>query len=182
MNWDQKRTQTDDIGDTISYIYKPEKKTKCRLFNQKWKKGNKVSYVSSDFCEYGELRDEMTRDRIVGGISNLALPEKMQHDGKLTLVKASELARESEAVRKQQSQMRDTGKTRDSRAVYGVRKQPSKGPYNNSSKKSGQPKVKPQLMGSHKTHPKVYTRCEKDHPSGKDTCHARMVKCHKCEV
>uniref|UniRef100_A0A1X7SL66 Uncharacterized protein n=1 Tax=Amphimedon queenslandica TaxID=400682 RepID=A0A1X7SL66_AMPQE len=70
--------------------------------------------------------------------------------------------------------MRDTGETRDSRAVYGVRKQPSKGPYNNSSKKSGQPKVKPQEMGSHKTHPKVYTRCEKDHPSGKDTCHARM--------
>lgn len=120
-------------------------------------------------ASYGELHDEMIRDRIVVGNSKLMLSEKMQLDDKLTLEDASKLARESEAVRKQQSHMRETGETRDSGAVDRVRKQPSRGSYNNCSKRSGQLKAKPQEMGSPKPHPKVCTRCGKDHPYGKDT-------------
>uniref|UniRef100_A0A1X7TPL4 Peptidase A2 domain-containing protein n=1 Tax=Amphimedon queenslandica TaxID=400682 RepID=A0A1X7TPL4_AMPQE len=49
-----------------------------------------------------------------------------------------------------------------------------------NTERSGQPRVKAQEMGSPEPYPKVCTRYGKDHLSGKDTCLARMVKCHKC--
>lgn len=66
----------------------------------------------------------MIRDRIVVGISNLhvAFSEKMQFDDKLTLEKASKLG---DAVRKQQSHLRETVEARDCRTVDWVRKQPA---------------------------------------------------------
>lgn len=44
----------------------------------------------------------MIRDRIVVGVLNQQLSEKMQLDPELTLEKATNLARQSEAVKKQQ--------------------------------------------------------------------------------
>ena len=41
-----------------------------------------------DSCNYGELRDEMLRDRLVVGIRDMALSERLQMDSKLTLGKA----------------------------------------------------------------------------------------------
>ena len=39
----------------------------------------------AEHCGYGDLHDEMIRDRIVVGIRNSALSEKLQLDSKLTL-------------------------------------------------------------------------------------------------
>jgi hypothetical protein len=39
-------------------------------------------------CDYGDKRDELLRDRIVVGISDKQLSEKLQRDDKLTLEKA----------------------------------------------------------------------------------------------
>ena len=36
-------------------------------------------------CDYGDLRDDMLRDRLVVGIRDTALSEKLQMDAKLTL-------------------------------------------------------------------------------------------------
>ena len=36
-------------------------------------------------CDYGDLRDDMPRDRLVVGIRDTALSEKLQMDAKLTL-------------------------------------------------------------------------------------------------
>ena len=58
-------------------------------------------------CDYGALNDDLIRDRIVVGIRDQGLSEKMQLDEKLTLSKATKMARESEAVRLQQSEIRD---------------------------------------------------------------------------
>ena len=58
-------------------------------------------------CDYGALNDDLIRDRIVEGIRDQGLSEKMQLDEKLTLSKATKMARESEAVRLQQSEIRD---------------------------------------------------------------------------
>ena len=42
-------------------------------------------YQLVEHCEYGELKEEMIRDRIVVGICDSALSEKLQLDSELTL-------------------------------------------------------------------------------------------------
>ena len=54
-------------------------------------------------CEFGVLKDQLIRDRIVVGLQNKKLSEKLQFDPKLTLAKAMAQARQSEEVKKQQS-------------------------------------------------------------------------------
>ena len=53
-------------------------------------------------CEYGQLREELIRDRIVIGILDKALSKRLQMDPELTLEKASRMVRQSEPVREQQ--------------------------------------------------------------------------------
>ena len=59
-------------------------------------------YALAEHCTYGVLHDEMIRDRLVVGISNAKLSEKLQLDPSLTLEKAITQARQSEAVHQQQ--------------------------------------------------------------------------------
>ena len=60
-------------------------------------------YSLVETCNYGELRDEMLRDRLVVGIRDSSLSERMQMDPDLTLEKAKMLVRQREAIRKQHS-------------------------------------------------------------------------------
>ena len=69
------------------------------------------SYIASLFClaehcEYGPLHNEMIRDRIVVGIVDSSLSLKLQLDATLTLKKAIDAARQSEAAKREQAQMR----------------------------------------------------------------------------
>ena len=45
-------------------------------------------YTLSEWCEYGDMREELIRDRLVVGILDSALSEKLQLDPKLDLEKA----------------------------------------------------------------------------------------------
>ena len=65
-------------------------------------------YNLAEHCSYGTLHDELIRDRIVVGIRDLALSEKLQIIEDLTLTKALNMARQWEAVKKQQVVIRDT--------------------------------------------------------------------------
>ena len=58
------------------------------------------------YCNYGNLHEEMIRDRIMVGIRDNQLSQKMQLESALTLKKAIELARQSESVKKQQPTVR----------------------------------------------------------------------------
>ena len=60
----------------------------------------------AEHCKFGVLREEMIRDRIVVGLKDLALSEKLQMDPDLTLLKATETAREREAIKQQQGILR----------------------------------------------------------------------------
>lgn len=62
----------------------------------------------SEHCQFGTLREEMIRDRIVVGILDTSLSEKLQLDSTLTLEKATTEVRQREMVRKQQSTVRKT--------------------------------------------------------------------------
>ena len=60
----------------------------------------------AEHCQYGILRDEMIRDRLVVGIRDHRLSEKLQLDSELTLVKAITKIRQSEEIKKQQPALR----------------------------------------------------------------------------
>ena len=70
-------------------------------------------YSLVETCEYGDLRDEMLRDRIVVGIRDTALSERLQLDPELTLEKAKKTVRQKEAVKEQHLQLRGEGTTKD---------------------------------------------------------------------
>ena len=66
-------------------------------------------YALAEHCGYGELHDEMIQDRIVVGIINAKLSEKLQLDAELTLEKAVTQAHQAETVRQQQPLVRGEG-------------------------------------------------------------------------
>ena len=55
----------------------------------------------ADKCEFGAMKEELIRDRLVVGIHNKALSELMQMEAGLTLEKAKTLIRQREAVKEQ---------------------------------------------------------------------------------
>ena len=59
-----------------------------------------------EHCGYGELREQMIRDRIVVGIQDVSLSEKLQLESNLTLEAAVTAVRQREAVKKQQGTLR----------------------------------------------------------------------------
>jgi len=63
-----------------------------------------------EHCGYGQLRDEMVRDRLVVGLLDAS---QMQLDPELTLEKALSMAQHSEAVHKQQPVVRGTTQQND---------------------------------------------------------------------
>ena len=58
-------------------------------------------YRLINFCEYGALKEEMLRDRIVVGIRYVALSKRLQMDADLTPEKAKKQVRQKEAVKEQ---------------------------------------------------------------------------------
>ena len=65
-------------------------------------------------CEYGDLHDQLIRDRIVVGLLDKKLSEKLQMDSELTLEKAVTIAKQSEAVKQQQSTLHSKSDTKNS--------------------------------------------------------------------
>ena len=53
-------------------------------------------------CNFGELKDKLIRDRIVVGIRDASLSERLQMELEMTLKKAKTVVQQREAVRKQQ--------------------------------------------------------------------------------
>ncbi|UYV83981.1 hypothetical protein LAZ67_X000778 [Cordylochernes scorpioides] len=59
-------------------------------------------YKLADSCEFEGLHEQLIRDRIVVGVRDKALSERMQLDSELTLEKAVKMVRQQEAIRQQQ--------------------------------------------------------------------------------
>ena len=115
-------------------------------------------------CEYGNLHDELIRDRIVVGIKDSELSEKLQMEATLTLEQAVTSARQSEAVKKQQKVVRgdqETPSTSVDRLI--TRKKPYGGQFKNSQHKQ-----------------QSCTRCGISPSHSRQNCPAREATCHKC--
>ncbi|CAC5366075.1 unnamed protein product [Mytilus coruscus] len=110
-------------------------------------------YTLTEHCGYNDLRQEMIRDRIVVGIKDSNLSLKMQLDPELTLKKATDMARQSESVKKQQAIMRCDNPNSNVDAV--------KSKFN-KTKFAGC-----QRCGNRQYHPR-------------EKCPAKGAKCYKC--
>ena len=63
-------------------------------------------YSLAQTLQYGAMKDELIRDRIVVGIRDKKLSQKLQLIPKLTLQKAVEMVKQSERVKQQQEILR----------------------------------------------------------------------------
>ena len=70
-------------------------------------------YKLTESCNYDDLKDEMIRDRLVVGIRDSTLSQRMQLDAALTLETAKKMARQREAVGQQNQLLRDPGTSVD---------------------------------------------------------------------
>lgn len=78
-------------------------------------------YSLVETCNYGVLQEEMLRDRIVVGIRDKALSEKLQMDPTLTLEGAKKLVRQKEAVKEHRQELQ--GSSGD---IDGIGRKPKK--------------------------------------------------------
>lgn len=133
-------------------------------------------YALAENCEYGELHDELLRDRLVVGLKDSSLSERMQLNKDLTLTKAITMARQSEEIKRQQTDLRgESSKGKTAMDAVHVRKsQPNK--FRSREQKQFKPR-KPQLT---KQENKTCFKCGKTqmHPAAQ--CPAKNAECHNC--
>ena len=63
-------------------------------------------YRLAENCDYGALKEEMIRDRLVVGIRDASLSQQLQLDSELTLEKTKKKIRQREAVGEQQRELK----------------------------------------------------------------------------
>ena len=131
-------------------------------------------YRLAEHCGYNDLHDEMIRDRIVVGISNAQLSEKLQLDSELTLEKAIAEVRQSEAIKQQQPLLRGGGSVKHETPVGAVAAKAfpfkGKGSQNVSASSNKQPGSSSRC-----------TRCGKIPAHERRHCPARDAICRKCK-
>ena len=134
----------------------------------------------AEHCDYGTLKDEMIRDRIVVGLLDAKLSGKVQLDAELTLIKAVTQARQSEAVKKQQTLLRsDFKESGETKTAYAVK-----------AKKTPKFKSEGQASGASKKPFKKHAetdsnrcgRCGKSPSHARTNCPAKDATCHKCNM
>ncbi|UYV63145.1 hypothetical protein LAZ67_2003289 [Cordylochernes scorpioides] len=127
-------------------------------------------YKLADSCEFEGLHEQLIRDRIVVGVRDKALSERMQLDSELTLEKAVKMVRQQEAVRQQQV---DLQRPSPSQKVNQVKF--------NSKKQS--PKQQQQPSRKKEKSAKTRSRCPKcggfNHREGQ-ACRAEGQRCNLC--
>ena len=134
-------------------------------------------YCLAKHCSYALLHDEMIRDRIVVGLLDSRLSEKLQLNPELTLEQAVNTTRQSELVKKQQSVVRGTdGSTVTPKIVEAIHKG---GQVKEKSPK--QAKSKPETTQGSTQGPKKCDRCGKYPGHARSMCPAKDAKCLKCK-
>ena len=78
-------------------------------------------YRLAESCDYGDLKDEMIRDRLVVGIRDAVLSQLLQFDADLTLETAKKKIRQREAVGEQNKELKGSGATEGDIILEAVR-------------------------------------------------------------
>ncbi len=122
-------------------------------------------------CDYGTLREEMIRDRLVVGIRDSGLSACLQIDADLDLKKATKAIRQREAVHQQQQTLKGTGEPSSVAALHSSR--------DPRRQRSVQPQFNAGSRGKQRSNP-TCPRCGKD-PHSRDKCPAKDATCHRCQ-
>ena len=130
-----------------------------------------VLYDLADSCDYGGLKEEMIRDRIVVGIRNKALSERLQLDAKLTLESAKTSVRQREAVHEQQQLLKGLPPNQ-AMTIDSVQPKPL-----SASRWS---RGKPPLNGGYNSEGRRCSRCGRG-PHPRQSSPARDAECFKCK-
>ena len=139
-------------------------------------------YRLVDTCEYGTLKKEMLRDRIVVGIRDAHMSEKLQLDPDLTLETAKKKVRQREAVSEQGQQLRGDGSKQAPIVVEQVKgSTPSR---RSQTRKRASGRSLSTRGGANSTTaaaPKqICTRCGKQKHDKGVRCPAKDAICRKC--
>ena len=131
-------------------------------------------YELADTCQFGTLKEELIRDRIVVGIRNAVLSQKLMQDDTLTLKKAVKQAKSSELVKEHHEILKGDGEDgKINRIRYKKRRPPKdegKLPEKSKDQKnSRRPPVK-----------KCY-RCGNSPTHKREECPAINATCLKCK-
>lgn len=183
---EEQRQQYDPVKKAFDKYFVPKKNViyERAKFNRRVQSGTEsvdsfitALYALAQNCDYGLLNDELIRDRLVVGLRDMALSEKMQLDKELTLTKAVTMARQSEAIKKQQCDLRADAQPAKSTievdaVMFKNKYMQGKFKPNMQQKKSGSgPKM-------HSDKPTCHKCGNPAHPKGQ--CPAKNVVCHTC--
>nr|XP_061786511.1 uncharacterized protein LOC133577033 [Nerophis lumbriciformis] len=179
---DIQRQQYTSVKATLERYFVPRKNViyERARFNQRVQQPNEAVdvfitalHALAENCKYGALHDELIRDRIVVGLRDVSLSERMQLDPDLTLEKAVNMARQSEVIKRQQTDLRGGGRMDIDAITKGRRQKPFTHKIPHHPKHSA---AKPQPTSDRQT---CY-RCGKSPGHAKAQCPARDVTCHTC--
>ena len=153
---------------------------RCQLQGETAEQYIMALYTLAANCNYGVLESEMIRDRLVVGIRDSALSERLQMDAELTLEKAKKSIRQREAVQEQQQVLKSVGVPGNLEAVRSRtepgRRQRSTQQYQHGSGHNGAAGKWKQRQNSSKK----CTRCGKEQHA-RDKCPAKDATCHRCQ-
>ena len=88
-----------------------------------WGDSRGVHYELTEHCNYRVMKEEMIRDRLVVGIRDNTLSEKLQVDPALTLEAAKKSIRQKEAVHEQQQALKGDDKATSDGDIDAIRPQ-----------------------------------------------------------
>ena len=137
-------------------------------------------YRQAEYCDYGNLREQLIRDRLVVGVNDDILSDKLQLEANLQLDAAVTLCRRHEASKQAQAVVRSNGGASGA-AVDGVRaRQDNKHPrkHKESDTRSNSATT---ASNSNQPQSKRCHRCGRDSHKKQD-CPAMKSLCNNCNI
>ena len=134
-------------------------------------------------CNYGEMEAEMIRDRLVVGIRDSALSERLQLDPELTLEKAKKTIRQREAVHEQQRTLK--GSAENHVDAIQPQRPPKDTRYRTRRGNGGDSREREQTRGKPRQN-QTQTDGKQCNRGGRgqharEKCPARDARCHNCQ-
>ncbi|XP_064470230.1 uncharacterized protein K02A2.6-like [Ornithodoros turicata] len=132
-------------------------------------------YALVETCEYGNLKDELLRDRIVVGVRDKKLSTKLQMESDLTLERAVLLTKQTETVGRQQENLKHSANAAPAQTVHVDRLQAK-----SKQTKKIQAKAVSSSTEEHSKATQSCYWCGKPGKHPRPQCPAAKARCNKC--